>query len=73
MWIGGTAFVVSIAIAGVMRMTAYGNERRIALANMAMTAAVVGLVIMLLAQGTYSFIIAGLIRSGTNVVACPGT
>jgi hypothetical protein len=41
-------------------MTAYGNERRIALANMAMTAAVVGLVIMLLSTGISKFIVGGL-------------
>jgi hypothetical protein len=47
--VGGTVFLVSVVIAGVMRMVAFGSERRIAISNMALTSAVVGLVIMLLA------------------------
>ncbi|HTK08592.1 MAG TPA: hypothetical protein VL485_15600 [Ktedonobacteraceae bacterium] len=42
-------FVICVIVAGVMRMISFGNERRIALSNMALTAAVIGLVIVLLA------------------------
>jgi len=54
--IGGGVFVISVVIGGIMRMTAYGNERRIAMSNMALSAAVAGLVIMLLSLGIYNFI-----------------
>jgi hypothetical protein len=51
--VGGTVFFISVIIAGIMRMVAFGSERRIALSNMALTAAVVGLIIMLLATVLY--------------------
>lgn len=54
--VGGTIFLISVAIAGIMRMVAFGNERRIALSNMALTAAVVGLVIMLLSTAMQTFL-----------------
>jgi hypothetical protein len=54
--VGGTIFLVSVAIAGIMRMVAFGNERRVALSNMALTAAVVGLIIMLMATALSKFI-----------------
>lgn len=41
-------FVICVIVAGVMRMISFGNERRIAVSNMALTAAVIGLVIVLL-------------------------
>jgi hypothetical protein len=44
-----TIFVICVIIAGIMRMVSFGNERRVAISNMALTAAVVGLVIALLA------------------------
>jgi len=56
-YLGAIAFVVSVAVAGIMRMTSASNERRIAMSNMALTAAVVGLVIMLLAIGLQNFLI----------------
>lgn len=56
MVVGGTTFLISVAIAGIMRMVAFGNERRIALSNMALTAAVVGLVIMLLSTTIQTFL-----------------
>lgn len=58
--VGMTVFLISVAVAGIMRMVAFGSERRIALSNMALTAAVVGLVIMLLATAFQSFIKTGL-------------
>jgi type IV secretory pathway VirB2 component (pilin) len=47
--LGTTVFVVCVIIAGIMRMISGGNERRVALSNMAFTAAVIGLAIVLLA------------------------
>jgi hypothetical protein len=49
--LGATIFVIGVAIAGIMRMVAFGSERRIATSNMALTAAVVGLIIMLIGAG----------------------
>lgn len=49
--LGATVFVIGVAIAGIMRMVAFGSERRIATSNMALTAAVVGLIIMLIGTG----------------------
>jgi hypothetical protein len=58
--VGATVFLISVAVAGIMRMVAFGSERRIALSNMALTAAVVGLVIMLLAGALHTFITTGI-------------
>jgi hypothetical protein len=41
--------VIGIIIGGLMRATAFGNERRIAASNTAITGAVVGIVIVVLA------------------------
>jgi uncharacterized membrane protein len=49
--LGGAIFVIGITIAGMMRMMSFGSERRIMVSNMAITAAVVGLAIMLMAGG----------------------
>ena len=54
--VGGSIFVIAVSVAGIMRMVAFGSERRIALSNMALTAAVIGLVIMLLGLGLQNFI-----------------
>jgi hypothetical protein len=54
--VGGTIFLISVAVAGIMRMVAFGNERRVALSNMALTAAVVGLIIMLLSTTLDTFL-----------------
>jgi xanthine/uracil permease len=54
--VGGAIFVVAVSVAGVMRMVAFGSERRIALSNMALTAAVVGLIIMAIGLGLSTFI-----------------
>jgi type IV secretory pathway VirB2 component (pilin) len=54
--VGGTVFLIAVAVAGIMRMVAFGNERRVALSNMALTAAVVGLIIMLMATALSKFI-----------------
>ncbi|HLI91054.1 MAG TPA: hypothetical protein VKV37_20350 [Ktedonobacteraceae bacterium] len=52
--IGGGIFVIGVSVAGIMRMVAFGSERRIATSNIALTAAVVGLVIMLLGSALLS-------------------
>lgn len=46
--LGVAAGVVGIAVGGLMRATSFGNERRIAMSNTAITCAVVGLVIVIL-------------------------
>ncbi|GHO51343.1 hypothetical protein [Ktedonospora formicarum] len=46
--LGITIFLIGIAVAGIMRMVSFGSDRRVALSNMALTAAIVGLVIMLM-------------------------
>src|ERR1035438_9740954 len=43
--------VIGIIAGGLMRATSFGNERRIAMSNTAITCAVVGLVIVLLGTG----------------------
>ncbi len=48
--LGGTIFIISVVIAGIMRMPLFGvSERRTMISNMALSAAVVGLIIILLA------------------------
>jgi hypothetical protein len=54
--VGLAVFLVCVIIAGIMRMVAFGSERRIHLSNMALTAAVAGLVIMLLAAAFQTFV-----------------
>lgn len=54
--IGGSIFVICVIIAGLMRMLSFGNERRVAISNMAFTAAVIGLAIVLLSVAFQSFI-----------------
>lgn len=41
--------ILGIVVGGLMRATSFGNERRIAMSNTAITCAVIGLVIVLLA------------------------
>ena len=48
--IGAAVCAIGIAIGGFMRATAFGNERKISDSNTAITCAVVGLVIVLLAS-----------------------
>jgi hypothetical protein len=54
--LGLIIFGIGIAIAGIMRMVSMGNERRVAMSNMALTAAVIGLVIVLLSNGLLTFL-----------------
>jgi hypothetical protein len=51
--VGLVIFFIGIGIAGILRMISAGNERRIAVSNMALTAAIVGLVIVLAGNGIY--------------------
>ena len=46
--VGGVVFLICVIIAGIMRMIAFGSERRVAVSNMALTAAVVGLGIIII-------------------------
>ncbi len=46
MGLGVSVAVMGIIIGGLMRATSFGNERRIAMSNTAITCAVVGLVIV---------------------------
>jgi len=54
--ITGAVFVICIVIAGLMRMLSFGNERRVAVSNMALTAAVVGLIIIMLAAAIQTWL-----------------
>jgi hypothetical protein len=47
--LGGSVCVIGIIIGGLMRATAFGSERRIAASNVALSCAVVGFIIVLLA------------------------
>jgi hypothetical protein len=47
--LGITVSVIGIIVGGLMRATAFGNERRIAASNTAITGAVVGIVIVVMA------------------------
>ncbi len=48
--LGITVCVLGIVVGGLMRATAFGNERKVAMSNAAIACAVVGLVIVLLAS-----------------------
>ncbi len=55
--LGGAICVIGIIVGGLMRATAFGSERRIAASNIALSCAVVGFIIVLLAgtiQGAIS-------------------
>jgi hypothetical protein len=60
--IGALVCAVGIAVGGLMRATSFGNERKISDSNTAITCAVIGLVIVLLAQ-TLGNWVAGLITT----------
>jgi hypothetical protein len=47
--IGGVIFIISISIAAMMRMMTFGGQQRIMFSNMALTGAVVGLIILTMA------------------------
>jgi hypothetical protein len=55
--LGVAIFVIGVTIAGMMRMMSFGSERRIMVSNMAITAAIVGLAIMLMAGGIHALLI----------------
>jgi type IV secretory pathway VirB2 component (pilin) len=48
--VGLAICVIGIMVGGLMRATAFGNERKIATSNMALSCAVVGFVIVLVAS-----------------------
>ncbi len=70
--VGGSVFFIAVIIAGIMRMIAFGSERRVALSNMALTAAVVGLGI-LIAAPLIQQALQGWIRGGCNTTAFIGS
>jgi hypothetical protein len=49
--LGIAVCVLGIMVGGLMRATAFGNERKVAISNQAIACAVIGLVIVLVAQG----------------------
>jgi Type IV secretion system pilin len=55
--LAATVFVICVVVAGLMRMLSFGNERRVAISNMALTAAVVGLVIILISVALRGFLV----------------
>lgn len=48
--VGLAICVIGIMVGGLMRATAFGNERKIATSNMALSCAVIGFVIVLVAS-----------------------
>jgi purine-cytosine permease-like protein len=48
--VGVAVAVLGIMVGGLMRATAFGNERKVAISNQAIACAVIGLVIVLIAQ-----------------------
>ncbi|MBO0783663.1 MAG: hypothetical protein J2P37_33035 [Ktedonobacteraceae bacterium] len=48
--IGLVIFIISISIAAMMRMMSFGGQQRIMFANLALTSAVIGLVVLALAS-----------------------
>ncbi|GCE03479.1 hypothetical protein [Dictyobacter aurantiacus] len=48
--IGATIAVIGVIIGGLMRATAFGNERKVAISNQAIACAIVGLAIVLIAN-----------------------
>lgn len=48
--IGIAVAVLGIMVGGLMRATAFGNERKVAISNQAIACAVIGLVIVLIAS-----------------------
>ena len=48
--VGGILCVIGLIVGGIMRATAFGSERRIATSNVALSCAVLGFLIILLAQ-----------------------
>ncbi|MBO0790533.1 MAG: hypothetical protein J2P36_06235 [Ktedonobacteraceae bacterium] len=48
--IGLVVFLISISIAAMMRMMSFGGQQRIMFANLALTSAVIGLIVLALAS-----------------------
>lgn len=67
----GTIAVVLIIVAGFQWMTAAGNEDKIAKAKKIMTAAVIGLVIVLMAYALSTFVINAIISATNPSTAVP--
>jgi type IV secretory pathway VirB2 component (pilin) len=54
--VGIAIFVIGIIVAGMMRMLAFGSDRRVMFSNMALTGSCVGLAIVLLASAIETFL-----------------
>ena len=54
--VSGGSFVIGISIAAIMRMLSLGSDRRVATANAALTAAIVGLAIFFAANGIQDYL-----------------
>jgi len=67
----GTIAVVLIIVAGFQWMTAAGSEDKIAKAKKIMTAAVIGLVIVLMAYALSTFVINAIISATNPSTAVP--
>ncbi len=67
----GTIAVVLIIVAGFQWMTAAGSEDKIAKAKKIMTAAVIGLVIVLMAYALSTFVIKAIISATNPSTAVP--
>lgn len=67
----GTIAVVLIIVAGFQWMTAAGSEDKIAKAKKIMTAAVIGLVIVLMAYALSTFVIKAIISATNPSTALP--
>ncbi|BCL80636.1 hypothetical protein ccbrp13_31010 [Ktedonobacteria bacterium brp13] len=65
-WLGGILCAIGIMVAALLRITAFGNERKIAISNLAISAAIVGLIILLLATAFQKFITRNLPASSVN-------
>jgi uncharacterized membrane protein len=70
--VGAAVCAIGVAIGGLMRATSFGSERRISDSNTAIACAVVGLLVVLLAQAIGGWV-GGLITPGCTPPAGTGT
>lgn len=67
--VGIAVFVIGVVIAGMMRMLAFGSDRRVMFSNMALTGSCIGLAIVLLASGIETFLCT---QIQTTFIGIPG-
>jgi hypothetical protein len=56
-YVGFAIFFIGITIAAIMRMVAFGSERRIMISNMAITSAIVGMAIIAMSIGIQQLLV----------------